>query len=193
MIGGSSRNGFNEAKIWATQKPAALEKLIAILIDASDNYLSAQIESGAEVIQLFDSWAGLLQGKDFKRWIIGPTHTLVAKLKVKYPHIPIIGFPREAGAEYRNYILNTGVDAISIDQHVDLTYAKDQLQKVRPLQGNLDPALVVEGGENMKTGIRKILSTLGPSHIFNLGHGVVPETPLENVAELVRAVREFRA
>lgn len=192
MIGGNSRNGFSEAKYWASAQPEALEKLIDILLDASESYLSSQIEAGAEVIQIFDSWAGLLEGEAFERWVIAPTRELVSRMKAKYPHIPIIGFPREAGKGCRNYILETGVDAVSIDQHVDLAYARDQLQTVKPLQGNLDPALVVKGGEPMKAGIQKILATLGPNHIFNLGHGIVPETPLENVAELVRIVREFK-
>jgi uroporphyrinogen decarboxylase len=191
MIGGTSTNGFSEAKAWSAQKPERLEKLISVLIDASEVYLSAQIEAGAEVIQLFDSWAGLLNGEDFKRWIIVPTQKLVSRMKTKYPHIPIIGFPREAGTGYRSYILETGVDAVSIDQHIDLDYAKKELQIVKPLQGNLDPTLLREGGAAMRNRIEKILLTLGPRHIFNLGHGITPDVPPEHVAELVKIVRSY--
>lgn len=192
MIGGNSRNGFLEAKLWVKEKPKQLQILIDILLEASLSYLSAQIDAGAEVIQLFDSWSGLLKDEDFYRWVILPTQKLVSRMKEKYPHIPIIGFPREAGKGYKDYIHQTGVDAVSIDQHVDLNYAKTELQVAKPLQGNLDPSLVVEGGARMKAGIEKILSTLGPSHIFNLGHGITPDTPPAHVAELVKIVRSYK-
>jgi uroporphyrinogen decarboxylase len=191
IIGGTSRDGFGEAKNWAREKPEKLEKLIGVLLDASITYLSAQIVAGAEVIQVFDSWAGLLKGEDFARWVIEPTRKLVTALKAKHPHIPVIGFPREAGKGYKDYIRQTGVDALSIDQHVDLGYAKKELQSLKPLQGNLDPALLVAGGAAMRNGTEKILTALGPRHIFNLGHGITPDTPPEHVAELVKIVREF--
>ena len=166
--------------------------MINRLIDTSELYLSAQIEAGAEVLQIFDSWAGLLSGADFIRFVIEPTKELVARLKKNYPQVPIIGFPREARDSYAPYIRQTGVDAMSIDQSVNLDWAKKELQSIKPLQGNLDPALLVKGGVEMKAGLGKILTTLGPRHIINLGHGVVPQTPIEHVAELVQFVREFK-
>ncbi len=192
MIDGNSQNDFERAKKWAKEQPELLQKLINRLIDASERYLSAQIEAGAEVLQIFDSWAGLLSGADFTRFVVEPTKELVTRLKKNYPHVPIIGFPREAKDGYAPYVRQTGVDAMSIDQSVDLDWAKKELQAIKPLQGNLDPALLVKGGVEMKAGLEKILTTMGPRHIINLGHGVVPQTPVEHVAELVQFVREFK-
>jgi len=191
MIDGTSRQNFSQAKLWAAEKPDLLDKLIGILLDASENYLCRQIEAGAEIIQIFESWAGLLTGDKFDRWVIKPTRELVARVKRKYPHIPIIGFPRSAGDHYRSYAENTGIDAVSIDQQVTLDYAKE-LQKIKPLQGNLDPVLLVKGGEDMRQATLAILDKLGPRHIFNLGHGVVPETPPDHVADLVKIVRGYK-
>jgi uroporphyrinogen decarboxylase len=168
-----------------------LDKLIKTLIDASEIYLSQQVEAGAECLQIFDSWAGLLSVEDFRRFVIEPTKNLVMRMKKRFPEIPIIGFPREAGENYAPYIRETGVDSVSIDQHVDLDFAKNQLQTVKPLQGNLDPDLLVKGGQPMRDGLADIMNKLGTKHIVNLGHGVVPQTPPEHVAELVKFVREF--
>ena len=191
MIDGSSANDFAAAKSWVSEKPEQLGKLIATIIDASEKYLSAQIEAGAEVLQLFDSWAGLLHGGDFDKWIIEPTIELVSRMKKKYPDVPIIGFPREAAADYARYIRKTGVDAMSIDQTVNPDFAKRELQIIKPLQGNLSPDLLVKGGDDMKAGLATIMNTFGTKHIINLGHGVVPQTPPEHVADLVKYVREF--
>lgn len=193
MIDGNSRTQFSLSKSWAKEQPALLLKLLNTLIDASEKYLSAQIDAGAEVIQIFDSWAGLLSGEDFTRFVISPTRELISRLKEKYPHIPVIGFPREAREGYLSYIQQTGVDALSIDQSVDLDFAKRELQSVKPLQGNLDPALLLSGGTQMLDAMKQILTKLGPIHIANLGHGVLPQTPPENVAELVRFVIGFKA
>jgi uroporphyrinogen decarboxylase len=191
MIDGSSANDFSRALQWAREKPEDLQRVINLLIDASEKYLAAQIKAGAEVLQLFDSWAGLLKGDDFVRWVIQPTKELVARLKKKYPHIPIIGFPREAGEGYVPYVRQTGVDALSIDTQVDPAWAKRELQSVKPLQGNLDPELLVRGGADMKAALKNIMDSFGPVHIINLGHGVVPQTPPEHVAELVEFVRSY--
>ena len=192
MIDGNSQQDFERAKSWVKERPDLLQKLITKLIDASEQYLAAQIEAGAEALQIFDSWAGLLSNADFVRFVIEPTRELVARMKKKYPHIPIIGFPREARDGYVPYVRQTGVDAMSIDQSVDLDWAQKELQTMKPLQGNLDPALLVKGGQEMKDGLARILTKMGSRHIVNLGHGVVPQTPVEHVAELVRFVREFK-
>ncbi|MDR3423806.1 MAG: uroporphyrinogen decarboxylase [Alphaproteobacteria bacterium] len=191
MIDGHSRNSFALSKSWVKERPELLKKLISILIDASEKYLGAQIEAGAEAVQIFDSWAGLLSGIDFSRFVIEPTKELVRRLKIKYPLVPITGFPRQAREGYAPYIRQTGIDALSIDQFANLDDAKRDLQSVKPLQGNLDPALLVKGGEEMRNAAGQILTKLGSQHIFNLGHGVLPETPPEHVAELVRFVKEF--
>lgn len=192
MIDGRGKTGFPRTKEWVKERQDLLGKLISILVDASEVYLSEQIHSGVDVLQIFDSWGGLLTGQDFTRWVIEPTRELVQRIKTKYPHIPIIGFPREAGINYENYVKQTGVDAMSIDQSVDIHEAKKHLQIIKPLQGNLDPDILVRGGKEMLLAAEKIITTLGPRHIFNLGHGVVPQTPPEHVAELVKFVQGFR-
>jgi uroporphyrinogen decarboxylase len=191
MIDGTSKTGFADARRWVKDQPETLQRLVSILVDASEVYLGQQIKAGAEVLQIFDSWGGLLQGPDFRCWVIEPTKELVRRIKAKYPHIPIIGFPREAREDYLPYVRETGIDGLSIDQAVDLDWAKMQLQPHATLQGNLDPALLVQGGEAMKQGLKKILTAMGPKHIINLGHGVVPQTPPEHVVDLVAFVRQF--
>jgi uroporphyrinogen decarboxylase len=193
MIDGTSKQGFVNALKWAQEKPERLEKLISVLLDASEKYLSNQIKAGAEVIQLFESWAGLLSGPAFDRFVVEPTRELVSRLKRAHPTVPVIGFPREAGGGYRDYVTKTGIDALSIDQNVKLDYARQQLKAIKPLQGNLDPLLLAAGGDAMKAGIENILATLGPKHIFNLGHGVIPQTPPENVSLLVETIRAYKA
>lgn len=193
MIDGTSKTAFATSKLWASEKTDLLSKLIATLVDASALYLEQQILAGAEVLQIFDSHAGLLKGADFERWVIAPTRELINKIKLKYPDIPIIGFPREASAEdYKKYIQATGIDAMSIDYNLPIDFAKTQLQSIKPLQGNLDPHLLVKGGDEMKRALEKIMTTFGSTHIVNLGHGVVPETPPEHVAELVQFVHQFK-
>ena len=189
MIDGNSRDHFSSTKYWLKERQEDLATLMDILVETSVYYLSSQIKAGAEVVQIFDSWSGMLQGEEFRRWIIEPTKKLVSALKKKHPDIPVIGFPREAGAGYEPYIRETGVDALSIDQHVALNAAKRELQIVKPLQGNLDPQLLVQGGDKMKAALDTMIEIMGKKHIVNLGHGVVPETPPEHVAQLVEHLR----
>jgi uroporphyrinogen decarboxylase len=190
MIDGHSKNDFAETKKWAEQRPEKLNLLIENLVDVSEKYLSGQIDAGAEVIQIFDSWAGILSPQHFERFVVGPTRQLVHRLKKKYPKLPIIGFPREASVNYDLYARETGVDAMSIDPHVDAATAK-KLQEITVLQGNLDPALLVKGGKEMTDALAALLNNLGPIHIANLGHGVVPQTPPEHVAAMVNFVQGF--
>jgi len=155
-------------------------------------YLTAQVEAGAEVIQLFDSWAGQLPDlPDFTRWVIHPTATIVRALRSKYPNLPIIGFPRGAGAHYAAYAAQTGVTAVSLDQGVSLPWATKTLPPELVLQGNLDPAHLVTGGAGLTTAAREITSALkGRPHIFNLGHGITPDARPENVTALLNCLRE---
>ena len=194
MIDGNSRQNFAKAKGWVKNSPDQLDHLIKVLVDASEIYLESQIKAGAEVLQIFDSWAGALNCDDFRRFSIQPTKDLVARLKAKYPHIPIIGFPREASDEgYYAYIRETGVDAMSLDTKVDLVMAQRDLQIIKPLQGNLDPQILVRGGDALRQGLEHIMRVMGPKHILNLGHGIVPETPLEHVAQMMKIVRDYPA
>ncbi|MDD3288502.1 MAG: uroporphyrinogen decarboxylase [Alphaproteobacteria bacterium] len=193
MIEGQGKRGFKKALNVEQYQPEFLEQLIRILHDATFEYVCRQIEAGAEVIQIFDSWAGLLKEEKFRRWVIEPTKNLVRAIEEKYPEIPIIGFPNNATpADYRAYVNETGVDALSIDQHIPLNFARTELQIVKPLQGNLDPELLLIGGSRMKEAVENIINKLGSNHVFNLGHGVLPDTPPENVAALVKMVRDFR-
>jgi uroporphyrinogen decarboxylase len=195
MIDGNSKGGFARALNWVKEKPEWLDHLIKLLIESSELYLSEQIEAGAEALQIFDSWGGLLHGEAYKQWVIEPTRDLVSRMKKRYPHIPIIGFPREAtDDDYKNYALQAGVDAMSIDTKVSPEVMKSYqtLGSLKCVQGNLDPQLLVQGGEAMKQAAKKIIGVMGPKHIFNLGHGVVPQTPPEHVGQLVDIVHSFK-
>lgn len=174
---------------FATENPERFQKLIDLIVKTTIHYLIRQIEAGAEALQLFDSWAGALKDEEmFRKWSIEPTRKIVGALKEKYPEIPLIGFPKGAGDFYKPYFKETGLDALSIDYDVDLDWAAKELQAIGCLQGNLDPSLLVKGGEDLINQTGTILDKLkdGP-HVFNLGHGIVPETPPENVG----AVSEF--
>jgi len=193
MIEGGSSQDFAAAKRFAFADPEGFSELISVLVAASADYLLGQIEAGAEALQLFDSWAGVLAEAEFRRWVIAPTREIVARVKRARPEVPIIGFPRGAGMMYADYARETGVDAISLDTGVPLVFAQ-ALQARLPVQGSLDPQLLVVGGQAMRDGAQAIVAALGGGpFVFNLGHGIVPETPPGHVAELVRIVREGRA
>ena len=185
MIEGGSSRDFEKLKAFAYGRPAAFAAIIDMLVEAVAAHLIAQVEAGAEALQLFDSWAGVLPEPQFQRWCVAPAMMIVRKVKAAYPDVPIIGFPNRAGALYGMYAAETGIDAMSIDATVPLDWARDSLQPRVVLQGNLDPMMLVTGGEAMKADARRILAALakGP-FIFNLGHGVPQITPPSHVAEL---------
>jgi uroporphyrinogen decarboxylase len=188
MVEGGTSRTFHKIQLWAYRDPAGFARLIDCLVVATTEYLSAQIEAGVEIVQLFDSWAGVLPEPSFQHWVVEPTSRIVAALRQRHPHVPIIGFPRGAGLLYPHYFAATGVDAVSLDTTVPL--ACDTLQTIGAVQGNLDPLLLVSGGAAMTTATRAILDALaGGPFVFNLGHGIVPETPPEHVAELVALLR----
>lgn len=190
MAEGGGSKEYVAVKRWAYGDPDGFARLIDMLVDATIAYLSRQVEAGAEVLQLFDSWAGILPEPHFRRWCIEPTRQIVTALKAKHPDIPIIGFPRGAGALYAAYVADTGVDAVSLDTTVPVAWAAQTLQSKLPVQGNLDPILLVAGGEALDREIDRILQGFaGGAHIFNLGHGVTQTTPPENVERLARRLR----
>ena len=194
MIEGSGSKDFANAKNWAFTDEAGFAQLMEILVEATTEYLLAQIEAGAEVIQIFDTWAGALSETEFRKWCIAPVAKIVKSLRVKHPDIPVIGFPRGAGAGYMSFAADTGVNAVSLDTSVPLEWARDNVQTSCAVQGNLDPLLVVAGGEAMRREATRILETLGQGpHIFNLGHGFVPQTPPEHVAELSDLIRNWKS
>jgi uroporphyrinogen decarboxylase len=187
--GGSSRT-FETVKGWAAADKVGFAKLIDRLTDATIAHLTAQVTAGAEIVQLFDSWAGTLDGEAFHSWVVEPTRKIVAALKAVKPSLPVIGFPKGAGAKYLGYARETGVDVLALDQDVPLAFAREVLQPVAALQGNLDPRLLLAGGPAMETRIREILSSLGKGrYVFNLGHGILPATPLEHVERLAEILR----
>ena len=189
MVEGGTSKDFREVKGLAYRDAAAFSTLIAKLVAATVAHLTAQIEAGAEVVQLFDTWAGVLPDGEFERWCIAPTKAIVAELRAKAPRVPVIGFPRGAAFNTERYIAETGVDAVGLDTAVPLDVAA-RLQARCAVQGNLDPILLVEGGDAMAAAARAILGALrGGPFVFNLGHGVLPQTPPENVARLLEVVR----
>ncbi len=190
MIEGGSSKDFAASKRMMWNQPDLFARLMEILTDATIAYLGAQVEAGAEVLQLFDSWSGILPEEEFKRWSISPMVKIVAELKAKYPAIKIVGFPKGAGLMYRNYVIDTKVDGISLDWTVPLEWAAENLQPLATLQGNLDPILVAVGGEALDQAVDRLLTVLGKGpFIANLGHGIIPSTPPENVDRLVKRIR----
>lgn len=182
MIEGKGSRDFASVRITAQKRKEFFVGLIDILTGAVIEHSLAQIESGANVIQLFDSWAGVLSEQEFWDYIILPSKKITAAIKEKYPHIPVIGFPRMAGSKMFDYAKNTGVDAVSVDGSISLDFAKNTLQNQVILQGNLDNILLAEDGKQAVIQTKKILSELGnKSFIFNLAHGILPHTPLDNV------------
>jgi uroporphyrinogen decarboxylase len=170
--------------------PATFDALMDLLTDATIEYLDCQVKAGAEVVKLFDSWAGSLKGEAFDRYALAPAKRIISELKSRHPDLPIIAFPREAGDKYIGFAKAVGADALAIDTSVDATWAAEHLQKDGCVQGNLDPKLMVTGGEMLQSEARRICEALknGP-HIFNLGHGITPDADPENVHRLLEAIR----
>lgn len=194
MIEGHGGTGGERARAWAWREPDSFARLIAVLAEAVAHVLCRQIDHGAEVVQLFDSWAGLLAETQFRELVIAPTAAIVARLKAHAPQVPVIGFPRAAGVLYVAYARETGVAAVGLDAGVPAEWAKAVLKPRCSLQGNLDNLLAVAGGPALEAETRRILATLGPDRfIFNLGHGVLPDTPPEYVARIAEVVRGWRA
>lgn len=190
MIEGGGSREFLETKRFAYADPEGFEKLIDVIVEATTIYLGRQIDEGAEAAQLFDSWAGIADETQFRSWVIEPTRAIAKRIRAQYPDVPIIGFPRGAGAMYPDYAKGAGVTAMGLDQHIPLSFAAS-LQKTLPVQGNLDPALLLTGGASMEREIDRILEALsGGPLVFNLGHGVNKDTPIENVEHLIRRVRK---
>lgn len=194
MVEGGSSTQFERLKALAYGRPENFTQLIDRLVDAITVHLIAQIEAGAEALQIFDSWAGILPDVHFRRWSIAPTAAIVGRVKARYPDVPIIGFPNRCGLLYGEYAAGTGVDAVSLDATVPLEWARDHLQGNTVLQGNLDPQMLVVGGGAMKQEITRILEAFGRgAHVFNLGHGILPTTPPDHVAELAAMIRGWKS
>ncbi len=182
------------AKLWAYNDPASFSELVDILVACVAQHLIAQLRAGADAVQIFDSWASGLPQHEFVQWVIEPTRKIVSAVRSEMPEARIIGFPRAATLKgYELYAAQTGVDAISLDTAAPMDWAAEVLGPRIVLQGNLDPVVLVAGGQALTEGVAHILEVMrGRPFIFNLGHGILPETPVEHVEELVRLVRSER-
>jgi uroporphyrinogen decarboxylase len=191
MVAGQGSKDHGAARRMAYQQPDRFAALIDAIIDATVTYLSGQIEAGVEAVQLFDSWAGSLAPAQFARWVIEPNRRIVDRLKALHPAIPVIGFPKGAGAKLAAYARDTGVDAVGVDETIDPVWANDALPAGLPVQGNLDPLALIAGGRAVRQAVDAIRAAFaGRPHILNLGHGILPDTPIAHVEALVAHVRQ---
>lgn len=190
MIEGQGKTEYENCRRMMWSEPKLFAALMDKLVDATAAYLIAQADAGAEALKIFDSWAGAVPASLFDMAVTGPTARIVKAVRAKHPNIPIIGLPRGAGSHVSRYVAQTGVDAVAIDQMTDLKSAATGLPARVATQGNLDPMLLMTGGEPMLDEARRILdATRGRPHIFNLGHGVLQHTPPDHVAWLVDVVK----
>lgn len=189
MIAGHGTPDQAPARLFAYREPAAFQQLLRVLADHSAAYLIRQIEAGADVVQIFDSWSGVLDEVSFETFCVKPVAEIVRQVRAVHPDVPIIGFPKGAGDHYRSYRSKTGVTGLGLDWTVPLTVARE-LQRDGAVQGNLDPLRLVAGGKALAEGVEAILKALGNGPlIFNLGHGITPETPVAHVEQMVKQVR----
>jgi len=190
MVAGQGSRDQAEARRLAYADPARFGALIERIETVTFDYLAGQVEAGAETLQLFDSWAGNLSPAQFEQWVIAPTARLVAKLKDHNPGVPVIGFPKGAGGKLLAYARQTGVDEIGLDETVDPFWAAAELPEELPVQGNLDPLALIAGDEALVRATRRILDAFANRpHILNLGHGILPDTPIAHVEQLIGLVK----
>jgi uroporphyrinogen decarboxylase len=190
MVAGKGSKDQGDTRRLAYRDPEAFGEIIDAVVESTVEYLARQIEAGVEAVQLFDSWAGSLSPAQFERWVIAPNAAIVAGLKARHPETPIIGFPKGAGGKLPAYARETGVDAVGIDETVDPVWAHSVLPQGLPVQGNLDPLALIAGGEALESAARHILHSFADRpHVFNLGHGILPDTPIAHVEQLIALVR----
>ncbi len=190
MIAGRGTPDQGPAHKLKDENPALFDKVIDLITEGTIDYLSKQIEAGAEVVKLFDSWAGSLKGADFDKYALEPAKKIIAALKAKHPDTPIIAFPRGAGERYVGFAEATGADCVALDDGVTPEWAAAHVQKDGCVQGNLKSSHMVTGGEELVTETRKIVEAFGKGpHIFNLGHGITPDADPENVQLMIDTVR----
>lgn len=190
MIAGRGTPDQGPAHAFKAADRAAFSALIDRITEATILYLSAQIEAGAEVVKLFDSWAGSLEGADFDDFAIAPTRRIIAALKERHPGIPVIAFPRQAGDRYIGFAEATGADCVALDNSISAEWAAGHIQTSGCVQGNLDPRHMVTGGPDLEAEAQRITRALrGGPHVFNLGHGITPDADPDNVARMIEAVR----
>ena len=190
MVAGEGSRDQHLARALAYRDPVAFQAIVDAIVAVTIEYLSGQIAAGAEAVQLFDSWAGSLAPDQFERWVIAPNSAIADAVRARHPSVPVIGFPKGAGAKLAAYARETNVDAIGLDETIDPLWAMHELAHDLPVQGNLDPLLLLAGGKALEQRAQWILDAFaGRPHLFNLGHGIDKETPIEHVERLLAVVR----
>jgi uroporphyrinogen decarboxylase len=190
MVAGQGTPDQAPARMMAYRHPDAFAKIIDVLVENSIQYLLGQLKAGADVLQIFDTWAGVLPPREFERWSILPTRRIVEGVRREMPGAKIIGFPRGAGALLPAYVGATGVDAVSIDWAAEPSLIRERVQNRVAIQGNLDPLALIAGGAALDQAIDDVLANYaGGRLIFNLGHGIQPETPIAHVEQMIKRVR----
>ena len=191
MVAGQGSRDQGETRRLAYRDPTAFAAIVAGIEAVTIDYLSNQIVAGADAVQLFDSWSGSLAPSEFERWVIAPTARIVDAIRQRHPDTPVIGFPKGAGAKLAAYARETGIAAVGVDETVDPIWANDALPKGLPVQGNLDPLALIAGGDAMTSAVARILAAFADRpHIFNLGHGILPDTSIAHVEQLLALVRK---
>lgn len=190
MVAGQGSKDQAQTRRLAYGNPVAFNRIIAAIVATTIDYLCGQIEAGVDAVQLFDSWAGSLSPAQFEQWVIAPNKRIVDGVRARYPGTPIIGFPKGAGGKLIAYAEGTGVDAIGVDETVDPIWANKYLPVGLPVQGNLDPLVLIAGGAALDEAVDAILAAFaGRPHIFNLGHGILPDTPIAHVEQVLERLR----
>lgn len=193
MVAGQGTPDQAPARMMAYRHPEAFAKIIDVLVENSIQYLVGQLKAGADALQIFDTWAGVLPPREFERWSIGPTRRIVEGVRRHVPDAKIIGFPRGAAGLLPAYVEATGVNAVSIDWTAEPAMIRDRVQSKVAVQGNLDPLVLIAGGAALDRAVDEVLANYGKGRlIFNLGHGIQPETPIAHVEQMVRRVREYK-
>ena len=193
MVAGEGSRDQHDTRALAYRDPAAFQAIIDGIVAITTEYLIGQIAAGAEAVQLFDSWAGSLAPAEFERWVIAPNAAIIAAVKQRYPDVPVIGFPKGAGEKLPAYARETGADAVGLDETIDPLWAAKALPAGLPVQGNLDPLLLLAGGTELDRQATRILDAFADRpHVFNLGHGIGQFTPIEHVEQLLGVVRSWR-
>jgi uroporphyrinogen decarboxylase len=190
MIAGQGTPDQQPARMFAYGDPDAFAGLIDKLVDASASYLIRQLQAGVDAVQIFDTWAGVLPAEEFARWCIGPAQRIIMKVRSHVPGAKVIGFPRGIGAGLLRYVEEVPIDAVGLDWTTDLAFVRDQIQWRVPVQGNLDPLALLAGGAALDRGVDNILAAFSERpFIFNLGHGILPQTPIAHVEQMLARVR----
>jgi len=194
MVAGQGTPDQAPARMMAYRHPDAFERIIDVLVENSILYLVGQLKAGADALQIFDTWAGVLPPREFARWSIEPARRIIAGVRKEFPNAKIIGFPRGAGALLPNYVEATGVDGVSIDWAADPSLIRERVQNRVAVQGNLDPLALIAGGAALDRAIDDVLENYASGRlIFNLGHGILPETPISHVEQMIKRVRAYKA